>query len=1482
MPEIKRDFRAGRMNKDLDERLVPRSEYRDALNVQVASSEGDDVGAIQNVLGNKLAYSSPINITGGKCIGSCRDSANDKIYWFVTGSSIDTIIEYDQYTKTSSPVLVDTTNVLNLSTSSLITGVNIIEGLLFFTDNNSEPKMIDIAKFKAGSTDFSTHTVLTKAHSTATYNFTLDDVTVIRKSPTEAPTLQMSSSSRDGIVESVCLGKSFTDSNGDVLDPGQHPDSNGVFVFQHSMNLISGDRIKFTMLDESESDEVIATVVDNLPQSPNGFLLNMDSISEDITTGTNDWKVVLIEEKSLFEFKFPRFAYRYKYDDGQYSSIGPFSQVAFLPSEFDYLPKKGYNKGMVNALKTLTISNFITSRMPNDVVEVDILYKEDKSTNIYTVKSIKGNPQNTDEEWVSNSIVIESEIIYKILPSNQLLRPWDNVPKKAKAQEFTANRLLYGNYTQQYDIKDANDNEITPKFNVSIVQSDQSGYDVRTPGRSIKSMRTYQIGVVYRDDFGRETPVLTDTSGSIQLAKSQAVNWNVVQIKLLNEPPYWATHYKYFIKETSAEYYNLAMDRHYPAEDGNVWLAFPSAERNKVNEETFIILKKRHDSDLFVEDEARYKIIAIENEAPDFLTIQKVSKGVVSADSSGNLFVDGGYPEKGTSKIRIPRVLWKPNFGGTSGSTDDIDLSTASVHTLSDLLVRIKKGNQVTKYYEVANIRYEPSASGLDYVGTNITCPDNKYWQIEIEKVFDESDVEWLGTVGGEDTVQSIQMEVEIAQNVRKLKPEFQGRFFAKIYRDSVLEQNVLNFDNIDEMRVLATANFWQIGGGANGSNSTMSRTKDTAGGQGTRYRYWKKKSKSDGGGASADWHIARWGKMKWFKDLGGEGDIDSNRNLGAQYASGASLHSILKSTQGYGIRQGQDVIEIAYHGFGKKGRNNKRGQDSVVWGEWIKFGNQVKGEFKDFVRSLETVGNYIKFPGDPDENAYKIQGYRRGGCIMYEGRTTGGSGRTGTFASSRVIVFTIKLDKPIIWAPEDNINSITGSYDNNTPIQIGTTYVDEDDLDGFTTDNPGIWETEPKEVAELDIYYEASDAYDISTHGNNTKIGYHNCFSFANGVESNRIRDDYNATYIKKGVKASSTIAEQYNEEVKTNGLIFSGIFNSTSSVNRLNQFIMAESITKDINPSYGSIQKLNTRDTDVTVLCEDKILKVLTNKDALFNADGNANVTSNNAVLGQAVPYIGDFGISLNPESFAKFGFRSYFTDRARGVVIRLSRDGLELISTKGMSDFFSDRLANTQVAIGSFDDNKNSYNISLQTQKVTKRGNETISYKEEVAGWPSRKSYIPENGISLNNVYYTFKNGEMYSHNNQVRNNFYGTQYNSSLKLVFNDAPDVVKGFLTLNYEGTNPYWQQNLTDDQYYNNTTTNGWYNSSVETDLQSGLANEFKGKEGKWFNYIHGTETTLDNLDTKEFSVQGIGTLASISGDVTPASITITVTENND
>ena len=66
----------------------------------------------------------------------------------------------------------------------------------------------------------------------------------------------------------------------------------------------------------------------------------------------------------------------------------------------------------------------------------------------------------------------------------------------------------------------------------------------------------------------------------------------------------------------------------------------------------------------------------------------------------------------------------------------------------------------------------------------------------------------------------------------------------------------------------------------------------------------------------------------------------------------------------------------------------------------------------------------------------------------------------------------------------------------------------------------------------------------------------------------------------------------EDYKQERLENGLIYSGLYNSTSSTNSLNQFIQAEKITKNLNPVYGSIQKLHARDTDLITLCEDKVI--------------------------------------------------------------------------------------------------------------------------------------------------------------------------------------------------------------------------------------------------------------------------------------------------
>ena len=120
---------------------------------------------------------------------------------------------------------------------------------------------------------------------------------------------------------------------------------------------------------------------------------------------------------------------------------------------------------------------------------------------------------------------------------------------------------------------------------------------------------------------------------------------------------------------------------------------------------------------------------------------------------------------------------------------------------------------------------------------------------------------------------------------------------------------------------------------------------------------------------------------------------------------------------------------------------------------------------------------------------------------------------------------------------------------------------------------------------------------------------------------------------------------------------------------------------------------------------MCEDKCFKILANKDALFNADGNTNVTSNANVLGQTIPFVGEYGISKNPESFASYGFRAYFTDKARGAVMRLSRDGLTDISDKGMSYYFKQQLkAATQPLIGSYDEDTGTYNVRLNNKQLS----------------------------------------------------------------------------------------------------------------------------------------------------------------------------------
>ena len=146
MPEIKNTFTQGKMNKDLDERIVPNGQYRDALNIQVSTSEGSDVGTVQNILGNERVGS----VVGGgwECVGSIADEKNDVLYSFIAHGNRSVIMEYSK-DGAATPVLVDYYNsYLKFEQNEIITGINVIDDFLLWTDGKNEPKKINIQRCK--------------------------------------------------------------------------------------------------------------------------------------------------------------------------------------------------------------------------------------------------------------------------------------------------------------------------------------------------------------------------------------------------------------------------------------------------------------------------------------------------------------------------------------------------------------------------------------------------------------------------------------------------------------------------------------------------------------------------------------------------------------------------------------------------------------------------------------------------------------------------------------------------------------------------------------------------------------------------------------------------------------------------------------------------------------------------------------------------------------------------------------------------------------------------------------------------------------------------------------------------------------------------------------------------------------------------------------------------------------------------------------
>ena len=1884
-----------------------------------------------------------------------------------------------------------------------ITGINIIDDMLFWTDDYNEPKKINIPRCIEGNYPFNlqypTFLINDALKISLSDHVSLKEehVTVIKKSPNNPPALELVTGREETrILED---GQLYYKSYSSIITTGGMPgyqtddivDINGNTNIQTFSSLKVGDQFTVKISRDTSGhdvntgggilfnwgigDEMVLKEFDDLNIDPPSLPLtdytikaNLDSVSATLVPNvgyvsipgsimqvtltvtsirgvpptastaagntTGELQYVLDkfdQDKNIFEFKYPRFGYRYKYEDGEYSHFSPFTQPAFVPGGFDYHPKKGYNLAMANRIEHVIVKNYVPDNIPLDVVAIDILYKDDLSPD--DEKKITKpywchEPLDHDifavnyNYWQLNAYIITDEQIKYILPENQLLRIYDNVPKKALAQDVTGNRIVYGNYLQNFDLLNSKGNKFYPEF-YSFVRDDKDSSD-NERDRSTKSLREYQLGVVFIDEFGRETPVLSSRIATFKVPKATAAKNNRLVVGMKFEPPagHFAKmeHFKFCIKETSGQWYNMAMDRWYDAADGNIWMSFPSADRDKLIIDDFLILKKAAETNTPVlAHPARYKVLAIENEAPDYI---KRTFTLIDYRSHNNIVFNTGTSDIPRSGVSTFELQFSTFYNTHVSNLHEQFLNKG----LDDFYVQFEESEETSKRYKISSIT---SDIQYDLTTGNPTNLGSAKYYIKTSEVFsDDVNVILDDPTGITATTVLLTAKMRLFRMKPENKPEFDGRFFVKIFSDDIFEQYVKsNYNPSEDTEYVVSASIklsymnhqhhlmhegdsswkdesgtpksyhagtgfpvgkiptpvkspWELVATGVDTNKTSywtwmdnaysaarytgrvdsdgydvrlglrhfapyfrkyTQATDhgqtdpmeisvpdvtwTSGGEpGFFTQYHMPNNNTDSaaglvgdifsmddfdplykfeygsGGNDTRWreeyndyttiphksfypikYLGNYGSSP-FRDVGGASNYDAadpipwqqNSPLDAPYnvpesqllwdnwwrTDGYNKKSdnLARDTEVWYINNGFTMGKEYYTnnkimGSGTYGPQQGNGlsigstQISLeislggLWGEPKASMDGITGAMNDpdffaigkangnpsyqDIPTMDIVssmvpGSFCKFKEDPGANIYQIIGvtesnhfnysvYEKddegdwylqqianeagyGGAGGIEQKFTGewwtGGGGTygpildintnywdgdlwgkeepsttyGTYifdydghingmkaeiglplssaytgltahtydpSTSAVILgshqgyiswtknqshgsqlscnfskswklklhnITASNTNDVPWDPTgttgvyygpitngveidititggndangttDHVdldvnkytfvtssitNSTTGhvlkkgmivvSYDSNSdgtfdvnfgknitsdsdhssllylqviditvidsggvtayrvelggymrPLTVNDTYDFEDGktlkfqqaiMNGYSPNsvykiaantkfsgdfdtgavggtleateytlqflkpleekeiplstNPAIWETEPKDGPDLDIYYEASPRIPIELNTNNAndwiptrysndpdlvyssypedngqsihnphgsyensiiltgdpvdgfafmppeiitpltkleivhvegdiltlrcdgkawrdaiifsvmeigtstelvsatspaktieirrpdgikfsakvlahnvantnttsgglgnpshyitpgglepyvdrtdpsfgvgaersfrikidknlygggdkdpncliELDWHNCYSFRNGVESDRIRDNFNTPFISNGVRVSTTLSD-YEQERRQYGLIYSGIYNSTSGINNLNQFIQAEKITKDINPEYGSIQKLHSRDSDLVTLCEDKTLKILANKDAVYNADGNPQLTANINVLGQTVPFSGNYGISKNPESFASENYRAYFTEIGR----------------------------------------------------------------------------------------------------------------------------------------------------------------------------------------------------------------------------------------
>jgi len=670
MPEIKNTFLKSKMNKDLDSRLIPNGEYRDAQNLSISKSEGADVGSLENLLGNTIisdlknkiktleaekleqywsgsnirptevqtdqleiiGYYSAVSIdTLFLFITDYRDSSNDRLSNFApSDKGNSTFFPQNFYYKGAMCYIVQFNLIsnesrilvggsfLNFSKTHPILNVNLLEDLLFWTDNRNQPRKINIKKAALTGNFNGSWETWSGSRANNPYYHSEDHISVAKFAPYECFKF-INSSNENTLISnseeflpahiitsannSPGVGGATLGITGEYLLSGNNPDIVGDSVSPHS----NADRLT-VHINDVYYDYLISSVSYSSPTTSITLTEAFNASNPEFTTGiTPSNCVILISRKNpdydqayrgdtnLLRDKFPKFSYRFKYDDDEYSLMAPFTQAAFVPKQFGYFVnddeqitrESGSVKFMENRVDEVKLNlalPFNGSEIEDKlkVKELQILIKNSDELAVRVIEDIDvsrlGTALNYEYSYLSTKAI-------KTLPEADLIRVHDKIPVRALTQEIISNRVVYGNYLDKHTSPTSLNYELN--YNSKSITSPNDKTAIEFPNHTLKQNRSYQVGVVLIDRYGRASNVILNDSDNLGTAKNSTI-------------------YTDYVSETNPAFTNffgkkLEFSLRSPIPESDSRLNYPGlySETNPLGYYTYRIVVKQQEQDYY-------------------------------------------------------------------------------------------------------------------------------------------------------------------------------------------------------------------------------------------------------------------------------------------------------------------------------------------------------------------------------------------------------------------------------------------------------------------------------------------------------------------------------------------------------------------------------------------------------------------------------------------------------------------------------------------------------------------------------------------------------------------------------------------------------------------------------------------------------------------------------------------------------------------